>query len=410
MPVAFALGLSTMLVVLLNEDLPLLVVAQKIFTGIDSYTLLAIPFFLLAGEIMSVGGIASRLVHFSQRLVGHLRGGLAIASIFASFIFSGISGSSAADVSAIGSVVTKPMIREGYEPEFVASIQATAGMLGPLIPPSILMIIYATIADVSVAALFLSGVIPGVIIGGAIIAVAYVYAVRRGIQGESFRGWGAVWRSFIDSFPALVAPLIIILGIVTGAFTATEAGVIATIYALVVSLFVYRELTWRELPTLFIRAGSMTASLMLVVAVCSAFSYVLTYYDTPAQIAEFITGLTTDKHLILILIIVIVLLLGTVIDVIAGALILVPVLHPLAVQVGLDPIHFALILVVALQAGGLTPPVGVLLFISCSLAEVSPMKTLGYINLFTAVIFAVLILFAFWPAPILWLPHLVLGP
>jgi C4-dicarboxylate transporter DctM subunit len=408
LPVAFALGLATMLVVLLNGDLPMLVVAQKALTGIDSYTLLSIPFFLLAGELMSAGGIADRLVKLSQTVIGHLRGGLGIASVAASLVFSGISGSSAADVSAIGSVVTRPMIREGYEPAFVASLQASAGMLGPLIPPSILMIIYATIADVSVAALFLSGIVPGLILGVALMAVTYVYAVRRNLRSDAFPGWRAIGRALVASLPALIAPLIIIVGIVTGAFTATEAGVIATLYALLVSLFVYRELRWRDLPPILIRSGAMTATLMFVVAVSSSFSYVLAFYDVPQQISDFIMAITVDKHVVLLLIIVMVLLLGTVVEVIPGALILVPVLHPLALQVGVDPIQFALIMVIALQAGGISPPVGVLLFISCSLAGVDQTKTLFYINTFMAVIFSLLVLFAFWPDPILWLPHFFL--
>jgi C4-dicarboxylate transporter DctM subunit len=272
-PVAFCLGLATLLAVLATGDLPVLVIAQRMLTGIDSYTLLAIPFFLLAGEIMALGGIADRLIDFARALLGHLRGGLAIASTLASIIFSGVSGSAAADVYAIGSVTVRPMIRDGYEPGFVASLQATAGMLGPIIPPSIIMIVYAAITNVSVAALFLSGVVPGLIIGVGIMLMAWRYAAKRALPRSPFVGGAAILRSLVRTMPALVAPVIIIVGIVGGVFTATEAGIVAVLYALVVSLALYRQLRWSDLPRLFVRTGFTTATLMFLVGTYSASSY-----------------------------------------------------------------------------------------------------------------------------------------
>jgi C4-dicarboxylate transporter DctM subunit len=408
-PVAFCLGLATLLAVLATGDLPVLVIAQRMLTGIDSYTLLAIPFFLLAGEIMALGGIADRLIDFARSLLGHLRGGLAIASTLASIIFAGVSGSAAADVSAIGSVVIRPMIRDGYQAGFVASLQATAGMLGPIIPPSIIMIVYAAITNVSVAALFLSGVVPGLIIGAGIMLMAWRYAARRSLPHGRFVGWSGVARSLAVSIPALVAPAIIIVGIVGGVFTATEAGVIAVLYALIVSLVVYRRLHWSDLPRIFVRTGFTTATLMFIVATSSAFSYVLAYFDVPATVLGYLVALSSDKYVILLIVLGVIFVVGMVIDVIPAALILVPILHPLATQLGFDAIHFALIMVIALQAGGLTPPVGVLLFIACGLAEISPTQALRHIYPFVALVFGTTIALAFVPDLVLWLPRFALG-
>lgn len=408
-PVAFCLGLATLLAVLATGDLPVLVIAQRMLTGIDSYTLLAIPFFLLAGEIMALGGIADRLIDFARALLGHLRGGLAIASTLASIIFAGVSGSAAADVSAIGSVIVRPMIRDGYEPGFVASLQATAGMLGPIIPPSIIMIVYAAITNVSVAALFLSGVVPGLIIGVGIMLMAWRYAAKRALPRSPFIGGAAILRSLIRTMPALVAPVIIIVGIVGGVFTATEAGIVAVLYALVVSLALYRQLRWSDLPRLFVRTGFTTATLMFIVATSSAFSYVLAYYDVPSTVLNYLTALSHDKYVILLIILGVIFVVGMVVDVIPAALILVPILHPLAAQVGFDPVHFALLMVVALQAGGLTPPVGVLLFIACGLAEISPTQALRHIYGFVALVFATTIALGFLPDVVLWLPRFFLG-
>jgi C4-dicarboxylate transporter DctM subunit len=409
MPVAFAMGVAAVVAVLATGDLPLLVVAQRMYTGIDSYLLMAIPFFLLAGEIMSDGGIAQRLIAFARAVLGHVRGGLAVASTAASIVFSGVSGSAAADVSAIGSIVTKPLIREGYSPGFTASMIATAGVLGPIIPPSILMVVYASITNVSIAALFLAGVIPGVLLGVAIMAMGRHYAIRHGIPRVPFAGWRAVGRSAWEAIPALIAPLIIIAGIVGGIFTATEAGVIAVLYVLPVSLFFYRQLSVRDLPRILVRTGFMTATLMFVVATSSAFSYVLAYHDVPRAVIAGLTAISQDRYVLLILILGLIFLIGTVVDVIPAALILVPILHPLAAELGFDPIHFALIMVIALQTGGLTPPVGVLLFIACGLAGIKPRVASPYVWWFVLMLFVATVALAFLPDVVLWLPKLFLG-
>ena len=409
MPVAIAMGVAAMAAVVAIGELPLLVIAQRMYTGIDSYLLMAIPFFLLAGEIMSAGGIAQRLIALARALLGHLRGGLALATTAACIVFSGVSGSAAADVSAIGSVVTRPLIREGYAPGFTASMLATAGVLGPIIPPSILMVVYASIANVSIAALFLAGVVPGLLLGAAIMAMGWRHAVRRGIARVPFAGWKAIARAAWTAAPALVAPLIIVVGIVGGVFTATEAGVIAVLYVLPVSLWFYRELALSDLPRILVRTGSMTATLMFVVATSSAFSYVLAYHDVPRAVVAALTSISKDPTVLMLLILALVFVLGTVVDVIPAALILVPILHPLSAQLGYDPVHFALVMVVALQAGGLTPPVGVLLFIACGLAEIKPQVASPYVWWFVAVVFAVTVALAFLPGIVMWLPRAFLA-
>jgi C4-dicarboxylate transporter DctM subunit len=410
MPVAFAMGVSALLALTLGDSFyPLEVLPQRMFVMVDSFPLLAIPFFILAGEIMERGGISARLIGFAHALVGHLRGGLAHVSIVSSMIFAGVSGSSVADATAVGSIMQPAMIRKGFPRGFTAAVQACAASIGPIIPPSIIMIIYGSITGVSIGQLFLAGVIPGFAIGFALMAITYLYAVRRGWQGEPWGGFAPIRRSMREAFWALIAPLIIIGGIIFGVFTATEAGVVAVVYAWVIAMFVYREIGWRDLYAIILRAALITASVMLIIAAAGIFGWLLAVERAPQDAAAAIGEFTRDPAIVMLLALLLVLLVGCFVDVTAAAIMMIPVLYPLGQQFGFDPVHYAFVLCLGFVIGGLTPPVGILLFVTMTIAQTSMRETLRFLWPFLIAIIAILFALAYLPAVVLFLPRLVFG-
>jgi tripartite ATP-independent transporter DctM subunit len=409
MPVALAMGLSAFVVVLLKGDINPIVMAQRMFVGVDSLPLLAIPYFILAGGLMEMGGISLRLVRFASTLVGHIRGGLGMVTVVASMIFAGISGSAAADTSAIGSIMMPAMIRRGYKRGFVVVLQASAGTIGPIIPPSILMIIYGSMTGLSVGRLFMAGLIPGILVGVSLMTLTYFYARRDGYEGEARATWVETARAAWQALPALALPLVIIGGILGGIFTATEAGVTAVVYALIVGFFVYRELKLCDLPRILANAAMTSFGLLFIVANAAMFGWVLAREEFPRLTVGFLTSLTNDPHVILLLVIIFLLLVGCFVETISAMIILVPMLFATGAAYHLDPIHFATMIVILLLIGTITPPVGILLYLTCAMTKTPISEALKYITPFVIAMLAVVLLVAYIPQLSLFVPHLIFG-
>jgi C4-dicarboxylate transporter DctM subunit len=405
-PIAFCLGI-TAAVALINLGLPLQVVAQRIFTGIDSFPLMAVPFFILAGDLMNQGGTTLRLVRFSNCLVGWIRGGLAHTNIVASMFLAGISGSAVADASAIGGILIPGMTKEGYDLDFSAAVTASASTMGPIIPPSIFMVIYGVTTGVSVGALFAAGFVPGVLVGLSFMAVAYVISRKRNYPKHpvpTLRQIGAVLR---EAAFALLAPVIILGGILTGAFTPTEAAAVAVGYAFFVGLWVHRELKLAELPSLLIQSGMTTSVLLLVIGTANVLAWVLSAEQVPQKIAQGLLAITTDPYLIMLLINLFLLLVGMFMEGGAAIIILAPVLSQVATSVGIHPLHFGFVVVLNIVIGLLTPPLGVCLFVVCSLSRIPIERLVRAIMPFLLCEIAILLLVTYFPAVCLAVPRLL---
>lgn len=406
-PIAFSIGLSV-LAVLVYSDLPILIFAQRVADAADNFALLAIPLFILAGELMNRGGMTLRLVDFAQALIGHIRGGLGHSCVLASLVFANVSGSAVADTTAVGSVMVPAMKRKGYNPRFVASLQASAGLLAPIVPPSILLILYGSIINVSIGGLFLAALIPGFLIALGLMIMVFILTsprIQPDIQRERFAGMKRIRETGIQSIPALGMPVIIIGGIVGGIFTATEAGAVAVVYSFVIGKFLYRSFKFSEIPDILVTAGSLTVMVMAIIVFAAVFGWLLAILGIPALIIDFTTNLTQNPYVFLLLAVVFVLVLGTVMEVLAIATIFGPLLNTLAIYYGFDPIYFGVILAICMQLGGITPPVGILLNITCGMAGTRPGQCLGYISLFILVILSVIGLIVLFPDIAMFLPH-----
>ena len=405
-PIAFAMGLGS-LIGLMVDGTTLSVVAQRLFSGVNSFSLMAIPFFMLSGELMLKGGISRRLVDFAHALIGHLTGGLGMVDILTSVIFAGISGSAAADTAAVGSIMIEPMKERGYPGGLAAVIQATAGSLGPIIPPSLTMIIYCSLTNLSIGECFMAGVLPGLVIGVGCLVITYFYAKKLGIKGERRATGAEIWQATKKAALALVMPLIIIGGIVGGIFTATEAGAIAVLYALVIGMFVFKEFTWKDLPGIFADSAASFAGFLLFVAAANVFSWVVAYAKVPTIIVNFLVSLTSNKYIIMILLVIFLLIAGMFIETLSATIIVAPILMPVATQYGIDPIQFAMVMVITLVYAGVTPPVGGVLFITMGIAKVKIKETLRYLPPYLGVVCISLLLLIFFPKISLFLPHLL---
>lgn len=407
-PIAVALGLGSIVSILLVPGLPLEVIPQRMMVNVDSFPMMAIPFYILAGEIMSSGGVSRRLVNFASALVGHLRAGLAMVGIVSSVIFAGISGSAAADTSAIGSILIPSMVKKGYDKGFVAALQACAGALGPIIPPSLVMVIYGSITGISVASLFIGGIIPGLLIGAGLMLITYIVAGKFNYKGEKRVNFKEFIRVLRESILALFLPVIIIGGIVLGIFTPTEAGVIATVYAFIVSIFIYKELKIKDIPKIVLNASINTASILFIVAAASVASWIFANDRFADSIVKLLGMVSGNYYVTLFLIILFVLLVGTVVETVAAAILLIPVLFPVGQALGMNPIHYGVVIVIALVFAGITPPVGVLLYITSSIAKASFSETLKWLPLFLAVCLIVLFASAYIPQLVTFLPNLLI--
>jgi tripartite ATP-independent transporter DctM subunit len=371
-PIAVTLGLSTLLAVAWDGRFPAMLIPQKLFAGLDSFPLLAIPFFILAAEMMSGGRLTEVLLRFASACVGHIRGGLGHANILTMTFFSGISGSALADAAGPGSLITRMMRQTGYHPEYAAAMTAAAAIIGPIIPPSIIMVVYAlTDNSVSVAGLFLAGVVPGLMIAASLLIVNHFISMRRNYRaGEERPSFGEflviAWRAV----PALLLPFIILGGIHSGAFTPTEASAVAVFYAWFAGRFVYRTLTLDKIPAILVRSAVMTAGVMLIISTSEAFAWALTVLQIPQAATQFIVGLELSPLAFLLAINVFLLLFGIFIEPLPGIMILVPILAPVADAMGINSLQFAMIVILNLTLGMITPPVGALLFVTSVVSKV----------------------------------------
>lgn len=403
-PIAFVLGLTPLMAMMTQGETPLILAAQRIFTGIDSPILMAVPFFILAGNIMSAGSMTGRLVAFCNILVGWLRGGLAYVNVVISMIFAGITGAAVADTSAVGSILIPAMKKEGYDTDFAAAVTATSSTIGPIIPPSIPFIIYGVLAEVSIASLFLAGFVPGVLLGLFQMGVVGYYSRKRQYPKgrlpslkESLKGVG-------DAVLVLMLPIIILGGILSGIFTPTESACIASFYALFISFFVYRDIRVRDLPRILINTGATSSLVMLVISMASIFSWLLAVEEVPQLVTEIVLKATANKYLILLFLNAILLIVGTFMETGASLIILTPVLLPLMIQIGVDPLHFGVILVLNLVIGLTTPPVGVCLFIACSIGRTSLERLSRAILPFLLASIVVLLICTYWESLIMAIP------
>ncbi|MEW9124251.1 MAG: TRAP transporter large permease [Thermotaleaceae bacterium] len=408
LPVAFSLGASS-LIYLIAADIPLLMLAQKMYAGIDSFVLVAIPGFVLAGNLMNTGGITKRIIDFSNAVVGFIRGGLALANVAASMLFAGISGTALADTASIGPIMIPAMKNQGYDVDFSAAITASSSTIGPIIPPSLPMIIAGTLVGLSVSKMFLAGAIPGLLLGFGLMSVAFYYSVKRGYPKGERKSIAYIARSFVGAFWAIMMTFIILFGILGGVFTPTEASIIAVVYAIIVGKFVYKELRIRDIPTIIIESMRTTASIMILVGFANTFAWILASERIPQLVANAILSISTNKIIVILLINLLLLFVGTFMETIAALVILFPVLLPVATSIGMDPIQFGVMAVLNLVIGLTTPPVGVCLFVAASIGNISLAQITKAILPFLIVSLIVLGLVSFVPAVTLFLPNLLSG-
>ena len=408
MPLAFVMGVSSMLSLLSNPQLPGLVIAQKIFTACDSFVLMAIPFFMLAGHLMTEAGITEILAQFAKTLVGHIKGGLAHTTVLVGMLMAGISGSANADASAIGSLMVPTLKKAGYDEGFTVSVISAAAALGPIIPPSIMMIIYASVTNISIAELFLAGFAPGIVAGIGFMIWSYIYAKRHGyLASGRAAGLRTIWASFRGAVWALMMPVLVLGGILSGAFTATESGAIAVVYGLAYGL-ISKRLNREKIERAFLKAAVSTVAPMIIILFASVMSYLLTRENASEALIGFLTGISSDPHILLIEIVILCLILGMFIDPTAIMLMIVPVLAPLIAQYGYIPLHFAIIVVVALVTGGLTPPVALVLYIVASVDKTPLEKVVRPIWPFVFVVVGVIFLMIFLPQFALFIPSIIM--
>lgn len=409
-PVAFALGIAA-IAAFWFEGLPLMIGFQRIVSGINVFSLMAIPFFIFAGELMFHGGIAMRLVRFASAAVGAVRGGLGIVNVVSSMLFGGISGSAVADISALGSILVPVMKEKGYDADYAVNVTVTSSIAGIIIPPSHNMIIFAIAAGggISISKLFLAGVVPGVLMCLCLAVAAYLVAVRRGYRAERFPGWTALALSFAGAIPGLLTAVIIVGGVLSGVFTVTESGAFGTIYAFLVTLLVYRSLSWEDFRIAVRQSVRTTAMVMILIACAGAFAYMLTFYRVPDQMVALLTGLTDNPIMILLMINAVLLVLGMIMDMAALILICTPIFLPVANSLGMDPLQFGMMLMVNLGLGLCTPPVGSCLFVGCAVGKLPIEEAVRTIWPFYLAIFVALMMITFVPAISLTLPRLI-GP
>lgn len=407
-PVAFALGIAAVSA-FYAEGLPLMIAFQRIVSGINVFSLMAIPFFIFAGELMFHGGIAIRLVRFASAAVGAVRGGLGIVNVFSSMLFGGISGSAVADISALGSILIPVMKEKGYDDDYAVNVTVTSSLAGIIIPPSHNMILFAVAAGggISISQLFLAGVVPGVVMCICLAFAAYVIAVRRGYRAEKFPGMTSLVISFFAALPGLLTAVIIVGGVLSGVFTVTESGAFGTIYAFIVTIVVYRALTWEKFKIAVVNAVRTTSMVMILVASAGAFAYMLTFFQVPSRMIEFMTGISENPIAILLMINLMLLVLGMIMDMAALILICTPIFLPLAQSIGIDPLQFGMIMLMNLGLGLCTPPVGACLFVGCAVGKVPIEQAVRTIWPFYAAIFVALMMTTFIPAISLTLPMLL---
>jgi C4-dicarboxylate transporter DctM subunit len=408
-PLVYSIGAAAAAIILLQGDVNVSLVSDRMFKGVESFVLASIPFFLLAAEILTSGGLIERIIHFARLLIGHIRGGLAQTNILISMIFAGIQASCTADSAAIGGVLIPAMIKEDYDKDLSVVVTATSSCCGPIIPPSILMILYAFLTETSVAKLFLGGALPGLVLGLALMGITHYWVIKRGYRRSrsQMAPAGEIAKAGLVSSPALLVPLIIVGGLVGGLVTPTEAGVLACVAAILVSAFVYRELTLSKLVTSLKRAARTTAVIWAVIAVSTVFSEILVRNLFADTMIDLITFVSANPFVVLFMMTVFIFVLGMAIDTTPLLIMLAGPLHEAGMTVGIDPVHLGVVLVMAALIGTVSPPVSILLCLNCGIANIPLSETFGVIWSYLAVMMGVVVLCIFIPGIVMWLPNLI---
>ena len=408
-PVAVSLGASTVITMLLFTDLDVAAMPQLIFDGINKFALMAIPMFILAGNLLSKGGSARRIIDFAKSMVGHLPGGLPMSAIFACVIFAAVSGSSPATVVAIGSIMFVAIKEAGYPKEYAVGGITTAGSLGILIPPSVVMIVYGVTAEVSIARLFMAGVVPGLMLGGMMILQTYIGAKKLGFKATTPEPWSERIKKFFRAFWALLIVVVVIGGIYGGIFTPTEAAAASAIYALIISLFVYKDIKFKDLWDICLESAITTAMIFFIIANAVVFAYLLTSENIPQTIADSILAANIGKIGFLIIVNILLFIMGQFMEPSSVVMIMVPLLLPIATALGVDPVHFGILLIVNMEIGMITPPVGLNLFVASGLTGMNLKDVIVSCLPWTLTLFVGLVLVTYIPEISLWLPRLMYG-
>lgn len=407
-PIAYSLGFISIVGVYLTDPEMLMNIPRRIYRGIDNFSLVAVPLFILAGELMSKGGISSRLIRFAQTLVGHLPAGLAMVVVVASMFFSAVSGTAIAAAAAIGGMMIPAMKKEGYDPRFSSTLVATSGTIGPIIPPSITLVLFGVMTSTSIGALFVAGVVPGILMGVGLMIYCYFVGIKYNYKGREKRaGFKELAVGLKDAVLALLMPVIIVGGILSGVFTPTESGVIAVVYALLIGLFVYKELKLKDLVQVFLSSAKTTAVIVFLIGNAALFTWFLSFHRIPDQLASMLGPFAENKILLLLFINVILLIAGTFIDTISALTIFTPLFLPLVVAANIDLIHFGIILAVNLTIGMVTPPLGVCLFVTAAIAKIRVPEMFTFLIPQILILLAVLIVITYLPQLTLFLPDLL---
>lgn len=405
-PMCVAIGLSALTMVW-TSDTPTTLLAQRMFAAVDSAPLLAIPFFVLAGSLMKGGGISQRLVKLANTCVGGIQGGLAIVAIIASMFFAAISGSGPATTAAIGSIMIPAMINKGYDIKFVAATQATAGQLGVIIPPSIPFVIFGLATGISIGELFMAGVFPGLLIGCSLCLTAYFVAKKNNYAADAPLSWKERWQAFKESLWALFMPVLILGGIYSGVFTPTESAVVASAYALFVGLFVYKEIKFKNLYGIFAETVILVSTIMIIISTAGIFAYILTIFRIPYAVGEWVTSITNSRIIFLLILNAILLVVGMFFDTTPAIVVLAPIIMPVAISLGIDPLHMGTIIVCNLAIGFITPPFGVNLFVASKLTGLRVEQMGRYLLMYISVLVVDILLISYVPALSLFLPNLL---
>ncbi|MCL1817464.1 MAG: TRAP transporter large permease [Spirochaetaceae bacterium] len=406
-PIAFAIGVAALAAICAAPNVPIVVSAQRMFYGLDTFTLISVPLFVLAGRLMALGGVTRDLLGLSKVFVGFLRGGLAYINIVASMIFAGITGTAASDTSSIGSILIPAMIDRGYEKDFTVAVTATSSTIGIMIPPSVPMVLYGVATNQSIGKLFIGGVVPGLMVGLALMAVTAVLARKRNYPREEKFSFQDAAIICLRSVPAVMTVVIIIGGIVGGFFTPTEAAGIACVYTMLLGIFFYKELKWKDIPNILKEVAVTVGMVAMMISAASVLGWVFANQNIPRKIGELILSVTDNKIIILLLINALLLFVGTWMDLTPAVIVFAPILLPIAQQIGVDPVHFGVIMVVNLAIGLFTPPVGVCLFIACGIAKISITDTLKAFIPFFVVMLFVLFLITYIPPLCMTLPNII---
>lgn len=405
-PIAFSLGFSSLFYLITNQ-IPLAVIAQKFFSGMDSFTLLCIPGFMLAGALMNGGGITKRILNFCNAFLGHFTGSLALVNIAGSMVFAGISGTAIADVCSLGSMLIPAMVEDGYDEDFSVAVTASSSVVGPIIPPSVPMVIAGSCVSISVGKMFQAGIIPGILLGLALCIPTYIISVKRKYPRHEKTNWWQKWAATKEAIWAIIMPLILLGGILTGIFTPTEASIVTCAYALVIGVFVYKEIKLRDVPSIVWKNIRACASIIVLIGLANVFAYILTAERIPQAVANAILSVTDNKIVIILLINLVLLFVGMFMESLAAILITFPVLLPVAVAVGMDPVHFALMAILNLMLGLTTPPVGMCVCTAAQIAKISVYRAFKATAPFLATSLVVLLLISFIPGLTLWIPSLL---